>query len=129
MLKYSKKFLKLGKKSKLYLQILDNVEKNVKKLFLCAFQRNFGYLFLLHCVYLGISKSRKKFRIISKKISENFENYFGKFRKVFRKIFKIKSFRKISKIISKNFEKFQIFLEISRNINEIFENYFENFFF
>ncbi len=79
------------------------------------------------------------------KISKNFENYFGKFgriifrnsleinekyfgsfRELFRKIFLIKSFRKIWKIISENFGKRpEIFLEISRNINEIFENYFE----
>ncbi len=64
----------------------------------------------------------------SENISDHFENYFGKFRKVLRKIFKIKSYRKTSKIISENFGKLtQIFPEISRNINEIFENYFEKF--
>ncbi len=72
-------------------------------------------------------------RIISKNSLEIIDKYFGsfrelfrKFREAFRKIFKIRSFQKILKIISENWEKLsEIFLEISRNINEIFENYFE----
>ncbi len=62
--------------------------------------------------------SKIKFHIISRKISENFGNYFGKF----------------GRIISEDSEKYfgklsEIFLKISRNINEIFENYFQKFFF
>ncbi len=65
-------------------------------------------------------------------ISENFEKYFVKFRESSPKIFRIKSFRKNLEIISVSFEnefgKFgKIFLEVSKNINEILKNYFENF--
>ncbi len=80
---------------------------------------------------------KTNFVLLSRKISENFENYFGKFGRIisgnslkiieknfglFRKIFKIKSFQKILKIILENFGKLpEIFLEISENINEICE--------
>ncbi len=60
---------------------------------------------------------------------EIIEKYFGSFRELLWKIFKIKPFRKISKIILENFEKLsEIFLEISRNINESFESYSEKCF-
>ncbi len=57
----------------------------------------------------------------SKSISEDVEKYFGKCRKLFRKISTIKSF-----------VKFQIklkgpFREVSRNITKIFENYLQKF--
>ncbi len=74
----------------------------------------------------------KIFKTSLRKISENFENYFGKFERIisrnsleiiekyFGSFIKIKSFRQISKIISKNFGKLpEIFLEISKNIDKI----------
>ncbi len=114
------------------LSVCSSVHKRVEAEFFFNFRENF----------------QNKFCIISRKISKNFENHFGKFgriisrnsleiikkyfglfRELFRKVFKIKSLRKISKIISENFGKLpEIFLEISRNINEIFENYFETCF-
>ncbi len=96
---------------------------NIKKLIFLKFSRKF---------------SKLNFVQFSRKISENFGNYFGKFGriisrnslKIIRKIIKIKSFRKMWKIILENFGKLpEIFLEISKNINEIFENYFEKIFY
>ncbi len=60
---------------------------------------------------------------------EIIEEYLGSIRELLRKIFRIKSFREISKIILENFGKLpEIFLEISRNINEIFKSKFEKCF-
>ncbi len=83
---------------------------------------------------------------ISKIISANFENHFGKSRRLLQWILRI--FPKISRIISKNFEKsvhrktsriilkncekyfrycLEIFWKISRTFSENFKKYFENY--
>ncbi len=52
-------------------------------------------------------------RIISRNSLEIIEKYFGSFREFFVKFFKLSHFEKCRKLS-------EIFLEISRNINEIF---------
>ncbi len=81
----------------------------------------------------------KKFRVQFRKFSRNNSDDFREFRKIFRKISGIISENFANRVIPKNLEiisisfenefgKFgRIFLEVSKNINEILKNYFENF--
>ncbi len=73
-------------------------------------------------IFFNVKKNfQNKLRIISRKISENFENYFGKFGRIISR-------NSLEIIIEKYFQNyFGKFLEVFQKISENFQKYFWKF--